>query len=93
MISEKPEKCGPEKNKKKTVFPFLFDTKVMQDSQKSILKLHVGAYGGFAKEGWLNIDFDALSRGKSTNKQQVSPQLAVDLRDYSCLGMSKTESL
>ena len=24
MVSEKPEKCGPEKNEKKTVFPFFW---------------------------------------------------------------------
>ena len=29
MVSENPEKCGPAKNEKKTVFPFFFDTKVI----------------------------------------------------------------
>ena len=28
MVSEKPEKCGPEKNEKKTGFPFFFCPKL-----------------------------------------------------------------
>ena len=33
MVSENPEKCGPEKNEKKTVFPFFFDTKSIAEAR------------------------------------------------------------